>query len=145
MLRSLLTTFTALAQGTAPAQKAAVAYKALTQALNLDSNVGGNFKSEITEKLNAVAPKAAVAFVAQKDYGNARTAYLTAQRAGSSDANLAIVKQKLESFASELYALASAESTSNPGPAKEKLKQIKQIVDPKSPTYVKAQALLNKL
>ncbi len=135
----------ALAKGTAPAQKAADAYKALTQALNLDNNVGGNFKAEISEKLNAIAPKAAVAFVAQKDYGNARSAYLTAQRASSTDANLAIVKQKLESFASELYALASAEATSNPGPAKEKLKQIKQIVDPKSPTYVKAQALLNKL
>lgn len=135
----------AYAQGMAPAQKATIAFEALQQASNLDANVGGEHQTEINDKRAAIAPKAAVAFSASKEWGKARTAYQVAQRAGSSDPNLAIVKQKLEAAANELYVAANAEASSNPGPAKEKLKQIRTIVDPKSPIAIKAQALLNRL
>ncbi len=135
----------AYAQGMAPAAKATVAFEALQSAANLDANVGGAHQGEINEKRAAIAPKAAVAFAAAKEWGKARTAYLAAQRAGSSDPNLAFVKQKLESAASDLYVAANAQASSNPGPAKEKLKQIKMLVDAKSPIAVKAQALYNRL
>ena len=39
---------------------------------------------------------------------------------------------------------ASKEMASNPGPAKEKLKQVKALVDSKSSWYAKADALLKK-
>ena len=135
----------AYSNGTAPAVKPVVAFAALQQASNLDANVGNAHQDEINGKRAAIAPKAAVAFAAVGDWGNARTAYLVAQRAGSSDPNLAIVKQKLEAAANELYAAANKEAASNPGPAKEKLKQIRALVDAKSPIAVKAQALLNRL
>jgi hypothetical protein len=55
------------------------------------------------------------------------------------------VKQKLEGYANELYSQAQAESSSDPKSAKDKLKQIRQLVDAKSPIATKAQALYNTL
>lgn len=135
----------AYSKGTAPGEKATAAYASLQQAINLDASVGGNFKSELGDKLRAVAPKAAVAFVAAKNWSSARSAYLAAQAAGSTDSNLPLVKQKLEGYANELYAEAQQESSSNPSSAKDKLKQIRQLVDAASPIATKAQTLYNKL
>jgi hypothetical protein len=135
----------AYARGTAPAAKSTDAFASLQQAINLDGSVGGNFRSELTDKLRAIAPKAAVSFAAAKDWSKARSAYLAAQSAGSTDSNLPLVKQKLEAYANELYTAAQSEASSNPQGAKDKLKQIRQLVDAKSSIATKAQALYNKL
>ncbi len=132
------------AQGTAPAAKANVAYEFLQQASNYDRNLGNAFDADIQQKLAAVAPKAAIAWFAQQQYAKARSALITAQRLGSNDANLPIVKQKLEGVARDLYEEAAKEMSSNPTSAKEKLRQVKSYVDAKSQWAVKADALLKK-
>jgi outer membrane biosynthesis protein TonB len=132
------------AQGTAPAQKAHVAFEFLQQASNYDRNVGNAFDAEIQQKLAAVAPKAAASYLAQAQYAKARTALIQAQRLGSSDSTLPVVKQKLEAVAGELYNEASKEMSSNPTSAREKLKTLKTYVDPKSSWAQKADALLKK-
>src|SRR5690606_11919378 len=95
-------------------------------------------------RLAALAPKAAVAYLGRKDYARARTAVIAAQRFGSNDSNLDLVKQKLESIAGELYREAAKEIGSNPGSAKEKLRLVKSMVDPKSSWAKKAEQLLKR-
>ena len=133
----------ALSQGTAPATKSVDAYDYLVQASNYDRSLGNAFNDDISTKLAQVAPKAAASYIAAKNFQSARNAILTAERYGSGDSgDVKLVRQKLESVASAIYADASKEITSNPTAAKEKLKQIKQMVDTKSPWYIKAQKLL---
>ncbi len=134
----------AYAVGTAPAQKASVAYENLTSALTYDKNLGGEFTDDLESKQAAVASKAAIVYTGTKEWPKARSAYIIATKNGSSDSNLQLVKQKLEAVAGELYNEASKEIGTSPGPAKDKLKQVKALVDSKSPWYAKADALLKK-
>jgi hypothetical protein len=131
----------ALAQGTAPATKPTEAFEALRQAQTYDRNLGNAFDGEIQGKLAQVAPKAALSYMAAKNYTSARTAVITAQQFGASE-SVKIVSQKLESVAGELYNEGMRELESNPSGAKEKFRQIKSIVDSKSNWYQKAQKQL---
>lgn len=131
----------AFAQGTAPATKPTTAFEALRQAQMYDRNVGNAFDDEIQTKLAQVAPKAALSYMAAKNYPQARTAVITAQQFGSSE-SVKIVSQKLESVAGELYNAAMRELSSNPSAAREKFKQITTIVDSKSTWFQKAQKQL---
>jgi pSer/pThr/pTyr-binding forkhead associated (FHA) protein len=132
------------AQGTAPAQKANVAFEYLRQASNYDRNLGNAFDSDLQTRLAAVAPKAAVAYLAQQKYEGARSALIVAKQLGSTDSNLQLVKQKLEAVAGDLYNEAAKEIGSDPTAAKEKLRKLKTYVDAKSTWAVKADALLKK-
>jgi hypothetical protein len=52
------------------------------------------------------------------------------------------VRSKIDDYAAELYNQASREIDSNPSDAKQKLRQIKGLVEPKSTWAVKADKLL---
>ncbi len=129
--------------GMAPAAKAVDAYEQLQSALNYDSNVGGEFAEEIETKLAQIAPKAAIGFMAAKNYPRARNAVITAEKLGSTAEALKMVRQKLESVAAELYNEASKETDS--GAAKEKFRTVMSIVDSKSTWYQKAAKAIGKL
>jgi outer membrane biosynthesis protein TonB len=131
----------AMAQGTAPATRATDAFEALRSAQSYDRNVGNAFDSEIDTKLAQVAPKAALLYVANKNFPAARSAMLVAQQFGASE-SVKLVAQKLESAASELYNEGMKELSSNPSAAKDKFRQVLAIVDSKSTWYQKAQKQL---
>jgi pSer/pThr/pTyr-binding forkhead associated (FHA) protein len=127
----------AYAQGTAPATKPTEAFEALRQAQSYDRSAGNAFDGEIQNKLAQVAPKAALSYMAAKNYPAARSAVIVAQQFGASE-SVKLVNQKLESVASDLYNEGLRELDSNPSAAKEKFRQIKSIVDAKSTWYKKA-------
>jgi len=131
----------ALSQGTAPATKSTDAFEALRQAQAYDRNLGSAFDDEIQTKLAQVAPKAALSYMAAKNYPSARSAVIAAQQFGASE-SVKLVSQKLESVAGELYNTGMRELANNPSSAKEKFRQIKTIVDAKSTWYQKAQKQL---
>ncbi len=129
--------------GMAPASKPAEAFDALVQANNYDQTLGGHFESEISQRLAAIAPKAAMSFAAAHSYAKAHTAVQRAESLGAGgDPNVKLVKQKLESEAAALYNQAMKELDANPASAKDKLKQVKAMVDSKSPSYQRAQKQL---
>jgi len=130
----------ALNQGTAPATEPVVAFENLRKASNYDKNVGSFFEQDISTRLAQVAPKAAYSYLAKKMYQQARTAVLEAERYGNSD-GVSIVRVKLESVARDLYDQAKSDGFESNN-SKDKLKQIKLIVDSKSPWYQKAQKAL---
>jgi hypothetical protein len=130
-------------RGMAPAAKPVEAYAELRKALNLDSgSAGGAFKDEIQGKLSQIAPRVAVKFYGDKDYESAFQAVRLAEQLGSSSGDLKLVRQGLEAIAVQLYNAASKELSSSPDEARAKLKQVKAIVDPKNPTWVRANKLL---
>ena len=130
--------------GMAPATKPTEAFDNLVQANNFDSQLGGHFEQDITTRLQTVAPKAAMSFVANKNYDKAHTAVQKSEQLGAgSDGNVKLVKQKLESEAAAIYAQAIKDYDSNPTGAKEKLRQVKSMLDAKSPTYQKANTKLS--
>lgn len=128
----------AMSKATAPAQRASVAYEALVSAQTYDRSLGNAFDGEIQTKLAQVAPKAALSYVANKNYLAARNAMIFSKQFPGAAETVSLVKQKLESAASELYGEATGEMSSNPQGAKEKLKQILQITDPGSSWHKKA-------
>jgi hypothetical protein len=127
--------------GMAPATKAAEAFDLLVSAATYDQNLGGHFESDITKRLTEIAPRAALSFVAAKNYEKAHTAVMKAESLGAgSDANIAVVKQKLEGAARVLYEQAIDDS--DPKSSKDKLRQVEAMVDSKSPWYQKAKSKL---
>ena len=135
----------AYSSGMAPATKATDAYERLQSALNYDGNVGGELKDEIETKLAQVAPRAAIGFMAVKNYTRARNAVITAEKLGSTAEGLSLVREKLESVAADLYSEASKVQSSDPAEAKEKFRTIMSIVDSKSPWYGRAAKAIAKL
>jgi pimeloyl-CoA synthetase len=73
----------------------------------------------------------------------AEVAVRTAEGNGISNGDTKLVRDKLEQAAKDLYDQAAAEINSNPDAAKQKLRQIKGMVDGKSPTLQKANQLLS--
>jgi tetratricopeptide (TPR) repeat protein len=131
-------------RGTSPGAKPVEAYQDLKRALNLDNgSAGGEFTLEIKSRLAQIAPKAAVSFYVRKEYAAAFQAVRTAESNGVSNSDTKLVRDKLELAAKEIYEAAAKEINSNPDAAKQKLKQIRGMVDGKSPTLAKANALLN--
>ena len=127
--------------GMAAGSSATDAFEKLKRAQQTDKNLGNAFDGEIQGKLQQVAPKAAATYMASKRYADARTALAYAKQFGTNE-SIKLVEQKLDSVASELYNEAAREIDSNPTEAKEKLRQIKQIVDGKSVWSQKADKLL---
>ncbi|MBS1124398.1 MAG: hypothetical protein H6Q90_6626, partial [Deltaproteobacteria bacterium] len=123
--------------GTTPPSQA---WDLLKSAQSFD--IGGAYKDEIQTKLQQIATKAALAFVGAKNYNRAVEAVRIAETTGSSSSTK-IVRDALDSYAGELYVTASKEMGTSPDAARSKLKQIKGLVDAKSPWYQKATKLLN--
>jgi hypothetical protein len=98
-LESLATLYDQLAAawatGMDPATPAATAFPALREAWKLDTVLGGAFSDPLHARLAEVAPKAAVAFVAQRDYPAAELALHTAEALGVTSDSLAAVEQAL--------------------------------------------------
>jgi outer membrane biosynthesis protein TonB len=131
-------------RGMAPAAKPVDAFKDLRRALNLDTGAAaGEFKVEIKNRLAQIAPKAAMSFYVRKEYDQAAQAVRLAEANGVSNGDTKLVRDKLEQAAKDLYDQAAKEINSNPDSAKQKLRQIKGIVDANSPTLAKATAMLN--
>lgn len=127
--------------GMAPAAKATDAFDQLVAATTYDQNLGGRFESEISQRLASVAPKAAMSFAGAHNYEKAHTAVLKAESLGAGgDKNVQLVKNKLEGAAQALY----QEALNDPDPksSKDKLRQVKLMVDAKSPWYQKATSKL---
>jgi len=118
------------------AKRRAPGSKVISSAPNYDERVGNAFESEISAKLEQVAPKAAISYIAAGKLAEAHTAIGAA--GSSSDDNVKAVRQKLESEAGKIYSEALKEMDSSPDSAREKFKQILGIVDSKSPWYQKA-------
>ncbi|CAN5745748.1 hypothetical protein BH11MYX2_BH11MYX2_05000 [soil metagenome] len=121
-----------MAQGASPRE----AYEKLSKALSLDNSVGRQFAGEIKAKLSTVAQKAAIAYVSAQDWTQARSAIVYAESNGGATETIRSMKGTLESEAGKLYKAAQADSDSEA--AKQKYRQIKAMVDSKSPWYAKA-------
>ncbi|HEY6037366.1 MAG TPA: FHA domain-containing protein [Kofleriaceae bacterium] len=127
--------------GMAPAAKATEAFDQLVAATTYDQNLGGRFESEISQRLAAIAPKAAMSFAGAHNYEKAHTAVLKAESLGAgSDKNVQLVKTKLEGAAQALY--QDAVNDPDPKSSKDKLRQVKLMVDSKSPWFQKATSKL---
>jgi hypothetical protein len=131
--------------GTAPGVKATEAYAKLQQAANYDNGLSRAFDADISSRLAQVAPKAAIQFIAQKDYKSARLAVLKAESVGAGGETVKIVRQALDGRANDLYNQAKGEAQSDPDAAKDKCRTILDIVDPSSGTGAKAKKLLAQL
>ncbi|MEO7735148.1 MAG: hypothetical protein ABIY55_29610, partial [Kofleriaceae bacterium] len=146
-LRSIAAIYSQLGKaynvGTAPGTKPTEAYQALHRATSYDRDVGSAYVAELQEHLVTVATRAAVSYMASKEYEAAFQAVRTSESLGSSSSSNKAVRDRLEAFAAEIYRAAQTDLASDPEGAKKKLRQILGMVDPKHPLYSKAQKLLN--
>ncbi|HEY6175209.1 MAG TPA: hypothetical protein VIX73_12215, partial [Kofleriaceae bacterium] len=133
----------AYAVGMAPGTKATEALPALQRAISYDRDVGGAYSAEMRERLATVATKAASSFMAAKSFEQALQAVRVAEAAGSTSESLKAVRSSLDGIAHDLVSDARRELSSDPDAAKQKLRQVLAIVEPKSPLYAQAQKLLN--
>ncbi len=127
--------------GMAGTTSPAAAWEYLKTALSFD--IGGAYKEEIQTKLQQISTKAALTFIGAKNYNRAVEAVRLAEQTGGPSGSTKIVRDGLESYAGELYTAAAKEIDSNPEAARSKLKQIKGLVETKSPWYQKATKLLS--
>src|SRR6202012_5849979 len=124
-------------QGMAPGAETDDAFEALRSALAFDQNSGGEFQSEISDRLKHVVARAAASFLASQEFEKAHTAVQTADQLGVSTDTIKSAKKKLEEQASTIYASAKNDGFSSPS-GKEKLRKIKSIVNGSSQWYQKA-------
>jgi hypothetical protein len=129
--------------GMAPATKATDAFVALRQALALDKDVGASFAGEIQERLVVIASRAAVSYMAAREYESAFLAVRTSDVLGSVSPSNKSVREKLQQIASDLYRTALNDLSTDPDSAKRKLHQILGMVDAKTQVYANASKLLN--
>lgn len=129
--------------GMAPGTPAKEAFNALWSAKSYDNTAGGAFGNDIESQLGKIAPKAAVSFMAAKDYASARRAVSLAESSGNKNATTDGVRSSLEQKAGELFRQAQSEMSSDPSGAKAKLKQVQAMVEPKSQWHQKAAKLLS--
>jgi hypothetical protein len=128
--------------GMSPGSKATDAYVYLLRARDLDRELGASYVTEIELRLANVAPRAAVAYTAAKEYGSAFQAVRLADALGSTSATSKSVRENLEVLAADLYRAAQSEMTGFPEEAKKKLRLVLSMVDPKSPLAAKTTKLL---
>jgi hypothetical protein len=131
--------------GMAPAAAATDAYEKLRSAGPLDVALGGAHKSEIDGKLSQVAAKAALTYMASKQFEKALTAVEDSESHGVSNGNTRVVRDGLDAAARSLYNEASREADTNPADAKDKLRKMLLTVDSKSPMFDKGRKLLRQL
>jgi len=124
--------------GMAPATSAKDAWTALKAAKTFDNSLGGEYTSDINARMGVIAPKAAVAFMAGKDYVMAKTAVGVAESSGNGNSTTQGVRSSLEQKAGELFKEATALQSSDPAAATQKFREIQRMVDSKSSWYQKA-------
>lgn len=124
--------------GMAPATSAKDAWTALTAARTYDNSLGGDYIAEINSRMGEIAPKAAVAFMAGKNFVKAKEAVAVAERSGNSNSTTAGVRSSLEQKAGDLYKEADSLKSSDPAAATQKFREIQGMVDSKSPWHQKA-------
>jgi pSer/pThr/pTyr-binding forkhead associated (FHA) protein len=149
-LRTIASVYTQLGKsynfGMAPGTKATDAYIALLRARSFDRDLGGSYIPEIEKRLATVSARAALSFMAAKEYESAAQAVKVASDLGTETAaTTKSVREALEGVAGELVRAAQAELTSNPDAAKKKLRQVQGIVDARHPAAIKATKLLSGL
>ncbi|HEY5927157.1 MAG TPA: FHA domain-containing protein [Kofleriaceae bacterium] len=132
----------AYAVGTAQGGRAIDAYEALRSARTYDVQLEEEFIGEINAKIGPAAGKAALLYIANRNYLAARTALTDAIKYGAGTETIDLVKSQLESAAGRLYSEALEIFDDNPSGAKDKLKTILQLVDPTSSWHKKATAKL---
>jgi hypothetical protein len=129
--------------GMAPGTKATDAFIDLNRAINFDREVGGAYVAEMQEKLVVVASRAAMLYMAAKDYEAAFQAVKTSDSLGSNSPSNKTVRDKLDTVAGDLYRTAQSELASDREDAKQKLRQILGMIEPRNPLHAKASKLLN--
>jgi hypothetical protein len=130
--------------GMAPGTKPTEAYQALLRAQFCDRDLGKAYLPEIEQRLVTVASRAAMSYMAAKDYDAAFKAVRTSDSlGGSSSASNKSVRDALDTVATDLVRTASAQLASDPAEAKAKLRVVLTIVEQKNPLYVRATKLLN--
>jgi len=146
-LKNVASTYSQLGKayniGMAPGTKPTDAYTALVRAKTLDRDVGQAYTAEIELRLATVAARAAMSFMAAKDYESAFQAVRTADGLGTAGSSTKSVRDNLDSIAADLVRAATKEMASDPDAAKKKLRQVLGIVDGKNPLYIRASKLLN--
>ncbi|MBA3455221.1 MAG: FHA domain-containing protein [Deltaproteobacteria bacterium] len=131
--------------GMAPGTSAKDAWVALTAAKTFDNSLGGEYTSEINARMGAIAPKAAVAFMAGKDYVKAKQAVGIAESSGNGNSTTQGVRSSLEQKAGDLYKEGQALQSSDPAAAKAKYVEVQRMVDSKSPWHQKAGKAISAL
>ncbi len=124
--------------GMAPSTSAKDAWTALTTARTYDNSLGGDYIAAINVRMGDISTKAAVAFMAGKNYVKAKEAVGVAERSGKSNSTTAGVRSSLEQKAGDLYKEAEGLKSSDPAAATQKLREIQGMVDSKSPWHQKA-------
>ena len=120
----------------APNTPAKDAWSALGRAKGFDRE--GTFASELEQRRGQIAAKAAVAFMVAKDYTSARLAVATAESTGNGNSTTSGVRADLERRAAELFKQAKAEAATDPAAAKQKYRQIQNMVDSKNQWHQRA-------
>jgi hypothetical protein len=129
--------------GMAPGTKPTDGFVALRRAISYDREVGAAYVNEMQEKLVVIAARAAMLYMASKDYESAFQAVRASDALGSQSPSNKTVRDKLDSVAADLYRTAQSEMANDAEAAKQKLRQILNIVEAKNPLYAKASRLLN--
>ncbi len=129
--------------GMAPGTKPTEAFQALRRAVSYDRELGAAYTAELQERLGSVAHRAAVSFMAAKEYEQAFQAVRSSESLGNTSSSNKAVRDRLESLANDLYRTAQGELASDAEGARKKLRQILGLVDAKHPVYARAQKLLN--
>jgi Inner membrane component of T3SS, cytoplasmic domain len=129
--------------GMGPGTKQTDAYINLRRALEYDRDVGSAYVAEIQERLVVAAARAAVQYMAAKEYGAAFQAVRVSEQYGSSSPSNKTVRDKLESLAADLVRTASSELASNPEEARRLARQVQGMVDAKNPLHARATKMLS--
>ncbi|HMG57202.1 MAG TPA: hypothetical protein VK601_27065, partial [Kofleriaceae bacterium] len=129
--------------GMAPGTKPIEAYQALIRAIPYDGEVGGAYTQEMEHRLADTAPRAATSYMAARSYELALQAVRKAESLGSKSENIRIVRGMLDDTARDLLRTAKGELSTDPEAAKQKLRQIQGMVEPRNPLHAQAGKLLN--
>ncbi len=144
-LRSLAATYDnlnkAYSVGTAPGTRPIDAYLALQSAASFDRAAGGQWVSDLQDRMGQVAPKAAIAYMAKERFEDAYGAVRVAEAAGQGKESTASIRATLSQKAGVLYQAAVDEWDSDNKSARQKLARIKNMVDAKNSWAVKAAKL----
>ena len=144
-LRSLAATYDnlnkAYSVGTAPGTRPIDAYLALQSATSFDRAAGGQWVTDLQDRMGQVAPKAAIAYMAKERFEDAYGAVRVAEAAGQGKESTASIRATLSQKAGVLYQAAVDEWDSDNKSARQKLARIKNMVDAKNSWAVKAAKL----
>jgi hypothetical protein len=131
--------------GMAPATKNIEAYEHLRRALDYDRDVGSLYTPEIKKRLVEMSSRAAMQYMANKAFEPAFQAVRMSESLGSTSPSNKLVREKLESVASDLLKAAQGELSTQPDEARRKARQVQGMVDTRHPLHVKATRLLSDL